>query len=165
MIISIIAAMTPGNHVIGYKNELPWRLSSDLKRFKELTLHKPIVMGRLTHESIGRTLPKRTNIVLSTQEGYKAGDGCQVVNSVYEALRLCQGLESNEEVFFIGGNRVFKEAMKVADKMYLTFVLGSFVGDAYFPSIGEDWRIDSVETYRSDEKNEVPYSFVNYSRK
>src|SRR3989338_7722773 len=104
MLISLIAAMGK-NRVIGKDNSLPWRLPEDMKRFKELTLGKPVVMGRKTFESIGKPLPNRTNIIATYDKNYKA-EGCIVVHSVDEALKVAAG---NKEVMIIGGEKIFRE--------------------------------------------------------
>lgn len=131
MKIKLIAAMTPGTQVIGKDNALPWRLPSDLKRFKELTAGKPIIMGRKTYESIGRPLPNRTNIVLTTDEECKI-EGCLVVNSIDEALGACKALKV-DDVMVIGGAQVYDLMLYNADELLITYVLGAYSGDVIFP--------------------------------
>src|SRR5690606_30387326 len=104
------------NNVIGRGNDLPWRLPDDLKRFKSLTIGKPIIMGRKTYESIGRPLPGRTNIVISRQVGFSA-EGCTAVTSLDEALTVAGDAP---EVMVIGGAEIFRQALPRTDQLYLT---------------------------------------------
>lgn len=157
MIISLIAAMAR-NRVIGKDNRLPWNLPADMKRFRELTLGKPVIMGRKTFESIGRPLPKRKNIIITRDKNYRA-EGCIVVHSAKDALKAAE--ESNE-VMIIGGEQIFSEFMPLADRMYLTFIEEGFEGDAYFPQFSQDeWK----ETSREEYSNDMRYSFVNFEKK
>src|SRR3989344_1427321 len=136
MIISLIAAMGK-SRVIGKDNALPWNLPPDLKRFRQITLGKPVVMGRKTFESLGKPLPDRKNIVITRDKDYKAY-GCVVVHSVDEALKAASG---NEELMVIGGEQIFREAIPIADRMYLTFIDENFEGDAYFPEYNQkEWK-------------------------
>ena len=156
MIISLIAAMGR-NRVIGKDNSLPWKLPEDMKRFKELTLGKPVIMGRKTFESIGKPLPNRKNIILTRYKNYKAKE-CIVVHSVEEALKTIKG---NEEVMVIGGEQIFREFLQKADKMYLTFIDEYFEGDTYFPEYNKDeWK----EVQREEHKDDYKYAFVNLER-
>jgi len=132
MKISLIAAMTPGNHVIGKNNQIPWKLPSDMKKFKELTTGKAVVMGRKTYESIGRPLPNRINIVITSQK-YKA-DGFFVANSIDEAIQIAKD-NSVENLMVIGGNGIYTKFMDFADELLLTFVLEALEGDTCFPAI------------------------------
>lgn len=143
MRISLIAAVA-NNNVIGNEGALPWHLPEDLKRFKRLTLGKPVVMGRLTHESIGRPLPGRQNIVLTRQPHYVAG-GCEVVRSVEAALDAAEGAD---EVMIIGGGEIYALFLPLAGRIYLTRVDTSVAGDAYFPELeAVHWR--EVEAERA----------------
>ena len=157
MIISLIAAMGK-NRVIGKNNSIPWKLPADMKRFKELTTGKPVIMGRKTFESIGRPLPNRKNIILTHEKNYKA-EGCIVVHSTLNALKAAEG---NEEVMIIGGEQIFKEFLAMANRMYLTVIDEDFEGDAYFPEYNQkEWR----EVKREEHKNEkYKYSFVDLER-
>jgi len=163
MKISIIAAMGE-NRAIGLAGKIPWHLPADFKRFKELTLGHPVVMGNKTFESIGKPLPDRTNIVLAKDSDY-AAEGCLVVHSLDDALALAA--KENEEVFIIGGGSVYALAMPMADVIYLTKVHGTFEGDVFFPEIDENkWRLISSEPHEKDEKNAYDYEFCVYeSRK
>ncbi len=125
---SIIVAMTE-NYVIGKDNKLPWHIPEDLKRFKKITLGKPVIMGRKTFESIGHPLINRTNIVLSKDKSFKA-DGIIIANSIADALALSP---ETDEVFFIGGAKVFEEAYDIVDNIYLTLIHYPFEGDTFFP--------------------------------
>ena len=155
--IKIIVAMSK-NRVIGNNNQLIWKLSSDLKRFKELTTNNPVVMGRKTYESIGRPLPNRRNIIITRNTEYSV-EGCEVVSSLEEALLL-----TNNNCFIIGGGEIYKQSMDIADKIYLTLVHKDFEGDTNFPEIGNEWAIIDSKDFESDSKNEYNYSFIEYER-
>ncbi|KPJ67701.1 MAG: hypothetical protein AMJ43_03440 [Coxiella sp. DG_40] len=161
MQISIIAGMAD-DRLIGVDNRLPWHLSADLRRFKAITMGKPIVMGRKTHESIGKPLPGRRNIVISRDEDFKSA-GCEVYHSLQEAF---EALKESEEVMIIGGAEIYKQTLPLANKMYLTFIHHHFEGDKYFPKWNaEEWREVEHADYPADEKNPYPYSFVTLERK
>ena len=161
MIISIIVAMAR-NRVIGKNNRLPWHLPADLKHFKETTMGHPIIMGRKTYESIGRPLPGRTNIVVTRNPEFRA-EGCTVVHSLEEALRAA---EEAEEVFVIGGATLYREALPIANRIYLTLVEADIEGDTLFPEIDSDsWEEVHCETHPSDERNPYAYSFIELKRK
>lgn len=161
MIISLIAAIDK-NLVIGNsKNTLPWYLPADLKRFKSVTMGKPIIMGRKTFESIGKPLPERTNIIITRNEKYEA-PGCIVVRSPEEAL-LAAG--NAPEAIIIGGGELFSQFMPRADRMYLTLVDGEFEGNVYFPKWNpREWREVFREAHEADEKNPYNYTFVTLER-
>jgi dihydrofolate reductase len=131
--ISIIVAIDD-RRGIGAKNRLLWRLKKDLAHFKQITLGHPIIMGRKTHQSIGRALPGRTNIVITRDQNYSAS-GCQVVHSLAEAIRFAQSRPGAGEIFIIGGGEVFKQALEqnLVDKLYLTKVKGDFNAEIFFP--------------------------------
>ncbi len=158
--ISIVVAMDK-NRAIGSRNGLPWKLPADLKHFKEVTMGHPIIMGRKTHESIGRALPGRKNIIITRQKDF-AAPGCEVVQSFDEALaRAGEG-----EVFVIGGGEIFVQAMPRVQKMYMTEVNHEFSADVYFPEFNKnEWREMSREPHAADEKNPHEYSFVVYERR
>ena len=160
MMVSIIVAASE-NGVIGAAGALPWRLSDDLKRFKAVTMGKPIVMGRKTWESIGRPLPGRQNIVITRQDGYVA-DGCDVVASPDEAIAVAG---EAEEVMVIGGSQVYERFLAEAERVYLTRVHAEVEGDAFFaPLDADEWRLVSDEPHAADERNEFDYSFRLYER-
>jgi dihydrofolate reductase len=156
MIISIIAAMAE-NRVIGRENELPWNLPSEHRRFREITMGHPVIMGRKTFESIGHPLPGRKNIIITTQQGLSP-EGCTVVHDLQEGIKACGDAD---EVFICGGESVFREAMPLADRIYLTIVDEEFDGDAFFPEIPDDF----VEIERKQFEDDIlPYSMVRYVR-
>ncbi len=161
MPISIIVAASQ-NNVIGKDNQLIWRLSADLKRFKALTTGHHIIMGRKTFDSIGKPRPNRTAIIITRQADYKA-EGCIVVNSLEEALAK---VPADQEAFVIGGGTIYKEAIDKADKLYLTLVHGKFDGDTFFPKHDSKmWESLKREDHMPDAKNEHAYSFIDYVRK
>lgn len=160
MMISIIVAAAE-NGVIGAGGQLPWKLSDDLKRFKAVTMGKPIVMGRKTWESIGRPLPGRQNIVITRQAGFEAA-GCDVVASPQDAVALAG---EADEIMVIGGSQVYDLFLPEADRVYLTRVHADVEGDAFFAALDQDeWRLVSDERHRADERNEFDYSFRLYER-
>ena len=149
------------NGAIGREGNLPWRLLADLKRFKALTMGKPIIMGRKTFESIGRALPGRQNIVITTQDGYQA-EGCDVVGSV-EAAIAAAGDEAEKMV--IGGGEIYKLFLPLADRVYLTRVDVEVEGDTLFPELhADDWREVEREDCIAGESNDHDFSIVTYSR-
>jgi dihydrofolate reductase len=154
-LIKIIVA-TSKNRVIGDSNSLIWHLPADLKRFKEITTGNTIVMGRKTFESIGRPLPNRRNIIITRDIAYNV-DGCEVVNSLEEALMLC-----NNNCFIIGGGEIYSQSMSIADQIYLTQVHEDFDGDTTFPEIGSEWKMVTSQDFEPDEKNRHSYSFIEY---
>lgn len=159
--ISIIVA-TSMNDVIGIRGDLPWKLSDDLKRFKQLTMGKPIVMGRLTWESIGRPLPGRQNIVLTRQAGF-AADGCDVVASPAEALAAAA---EAEEIMIIGGGQIYELFLPKASRLYVTRVQASIDGDAFFPGIDETtWQLVDRVPHAADDANEYAFEFRTYERR
>lgn len=160
MIISLIVAMSR-NRVIGKGNALPWHLPADLKYFKRITLGKPIIMGRKTFESIGRPLPGRTNIIITHELTYGA-DGCAVVHSIADALKIAQG---HDEVMVIGGAKLFEQILPHAERIYLTEIDEEFAGDTFFQQPDHRaWREMQREYHAPDEQNAHPYSFVVLER-
>ena len=158
--ISIIVA-TSMNNVIGVQGDLPWKLSDDLKRFKQLTLGKPIVMGRLTWESIGRPLPGRQNIVLTRQADFRA-TGCDVVASPAAALKVAADAE---EIMIIGGGQIYELFLPKASRLHVTRVLTTVNGDAYFPAIDASaWRLVDCELHEADDANQFAFEFRTYER-
>ena len=155
--IKIIVA-TSRNKVIGISNNLIWYLPADLKRFKEITTGNTIVMGRKTYESIGKPLPNRRNIVITRDVNYEV-DGCEIVNSLEEALMI-----SNQNCFIIGGGEIYKQSMGIADQIYLTLVHEDFEGDTTFPEIGSEWKMVTSQDFEPDEKNKHKYSFIEYMK-
>jgi dihydrofolate reductase len=159
--ISFIWAMDE-NRVIGKNNQLPWHLPEDLKFFKKVTIGHPVAMGRKTHESIGRLLPGRENIIITRNKEFLC-DGCTVIHSIDEFIDYCQGKE--EEVFVIGGAEIFKELIPVVDRLYVTMIYDYFDGDTYFPEFSlEDFKLVLQEKGIRDEKNPYDYEFLIYHR-
>lgn len=158
--IALIAAMAD-DRVIGIDNRLPWRLPADLQHFKGLTLGKPVVMGRLTWESLGRPLPGRRNIVITGDMSYRAA-GAEVVHSPEAALAAAGAVE---EVMVIGGASIYAQFLPRAQRMYLTFVHGRFAGDAWFPAWNPgEWRETGRVEHAADERNPHPHAFVILDR-
>lgn len=160
MILSIIVAVAE-NNVIGRDNGLIWHLSADLKRFKALTTGHAIVMGRKTFESIGRALPNRRNVIVSRNPKFVA-EGCEVVESIDAAFDMLGG---EDEVFVIGGGSIYSSLWDKAERLYLTRVHTSVEGDTYVPAVDSTWEELSREDFKTDEKNECDYSFINYRKK
>ncbi len=160
MISLIVAAST--NNVIGAAGKLPWRLSEDLKRFKALTMGKPIVMGRKTFESIGRPLPGRQNIVITRQAGF-AADGCDVVDSPESAISAANDAD---EIMIIGGGHIYECFLPLAERMYLTRVHTEVSGDAFLPICSDsDWRESSRTTFDADADNDYATTFCVLERR
>ncbi|UTW54429.1 type 3 dihydrofolate reductase [Kordiimonas sp. SCSIO 12610] len=163
MKISCIAAMA-SNNVIGLNNQMPWHLPADLKHFKSITLSKPIIMGRKTFESIGRPLPGRTNIVITRNKGWHA-DGVTNASSLSDAIELARRLpEAVDEIMIIGGGQVYKEALPLADRLYITEISLETEGDAFFPKIDQSiWRETARESHKSVDGRPA-HAFINYDR-
>ena len=158
--IALIAAVAR-NGVIGVANHLPWRLSDDMRRFRELTLGHSVIMGRRTFESIGRPLPGRQNIVVTSSSELTAG-GCDIARSLQQALAR---VAMPEPAFVIGGEALYRAALPLADTLYLTEIDRDFAGDARFPDFDRQaWRETSRELLRQDEPGGFRYAFAVYSR-
>ena len=161
MIISLIAAIDK-NRVIGKENALPWHLPADLKHFRDLTLGKPIIMGRKTFESIGKPLARRTNIVLTNDQNFQAQE-CVGVHSVDEAIAAAGNAE---EAMVIGGAQIFDQFLLRAQKMYLTILDIGVDGDTYFPAWNpEEWEEIAHEKHGRDDEEPYYYTFVTLQRK
>lgn len=153
MQISIIVAAST-NNVIGKDGGLPWRLPEDLKRFKEITMGKPVIMGRATWDSIGRALPGRQNIVMTRQSGFVA-EGCDVVATVEEALAVASNAE---EVMIIGGGDIYRQFLPRTDRIYFTRVHASIEGDTFFPELSEkEWSAVTTEHFPADSLREYAF--------
>jgi dihydrofolate reductase len=160
MRLALIAALDH-NGLIGRDNDLPWRLPADLQHFKRMTMGKPILMGRLTWESLGRPLPGRHNIVLTHNPDYRA-DGATVVASIDAAL---DAAGDTDEAMVIGGAAFYRAMLPRAERLYLTRIDAEFEGDAWFPEIDPDtWREVAHEAHAADERNAHPYAFVTLER-
>jgi len=159
MISIIVAAST--NNVIGVQGALPWKISDDLKRFKQLTMGKPIVMGRLTWESIGRPLPGRQNIVITRQPDFSA-EGCDVVASPVAALDVAGDAE---EIMIIGGGQIYDLFLPKAGRLHVTRVHTEIEGDAFFPAIdASSWKLVDSEAFVASEANQFAFEFMTYDR-
>ncbi|MDR0414977.1 MAG: dihydrofolate reductase [Prevotellaceae bacterium] len=162
--ISIVVAVAD-NGVIGHANRLPWHIPEDLRRFKRLTFGHVVVMGRKTFESIGKPLPNRKNIVISrTAQANSAAVGWVAAGSLQEALQEAQGYGG--EVFVIGGDSVYRQAMPLVQRLYVTHVHATVEGDSFFPEIsGEEWEpVDSSGIMVCD-RSGLRYSFATYNRR
>ena len=158
--ISIIVAVAK-NGVIGDKNTLLWHLREDMIHFRTTTSGHPVVMGRKTFDSIGRPLPKRTNVVI-TRDTNLAIEGCTVVHSLEEAVAM---FDKNEEVFIIGGAQIYAQALAIADRIYLTVIDKEYEGDTSFPEIDYSaWKEISREEYVRGEEFEHPFAFITLEK-
>lgn len=161
MLISLIVAMAE-NRVIGRGNQMPWHLPADLRHFKAVTLDKPVIMGRKTFQSIGRPLPGRRNIVISRNINWLA-EGVECVSSLDAALQLVTGVA---EAMIIGGGQLYREALPLAQRLYLTHIQLSVTdADTWFPDYtGYQWQVLQEEQHEPDEKNPYHYRFETLER-
>lgn len=161
---ALIVAMAK-NRTIGIDNKLPWYLPNDLKYFKQVTMGKPIIMGRKTYESIGKPLPGRTNIVISRNPDYQA-EGIVVVSSLQQALDKAEDISfinGHDEVMVIGGAEIYNQGLASADRLYITHVHADVEGDAFFPQVDwNDWQEQAREDFPAEGPNPYDYSFVVY---
>ena len=155
---------TAKNGVIGKDNDIPWHLSADLRYFKKTTLNHHILMGRTNYLSIGRPLPKRTNIIVTRDPSFIVSN-CLVVHSIEEGIALA--LENGEtELFIIGGGSIYEQTIDICNKLYLTEIDLEVDGDVFFPKIDfKKWTLLSEEAHLADEKNPYNYSFKVFERK
>ncbi|MGZ8226837.1 MAG: dihydrofolate reductase [Methylococcaceae bacterium] len=161
MKISLIVAMA-SNRVIGQNNQMPWHLSADLKKFKQITMGSPILMGRHTYESIGRPLPGRTNIIISKNPLYQQA-GCLVFNDLEKALQCA--CRNAEEIFVIGGATLYQAMLPISDTLYLTEIKKEFPGDTFFPEInGDEWCEVEREDIHDDPDAAFSYSFLKFKK-
>ena len=159
--VTLIVAMAK-NRVIGINNTLPWHLPADLKHFKSLTMGHHIVMGRKTYESIGRPLPGRTSVVVTRNADYAPSE-VVVVNSLEAAISACG---DDAEIFVIGGAELFRQALALADRIYLTEIDANIDGDAHFTELDlNSWQETGRVNHVPDEKNLYHYHFLVYDRK
>lgn len=165
--IAMIVAMGE-NRVIGAAGEIPWRLPTDFAHFKRTTLGKPLVMGRKTFESIGKPLPGRTNIVVTRQEGY-APEGVLVAATLSGAIDMAQAVASAdgaEEVMIGGGGEIYREAMPLAERLYVTHVAVAPSGDAWFPPIDPaEWQVADTLLLARGERDSAEFSVKVYRRR
>ena len=161
MTISLIVAAA-SNDVIGSGGGLPWHLPDDLRNFRRLTVGKPVIMGRKTHESIGKPLPDRRNIVLTRNTGFEAPD-CEVVASVAEAL---DRVADADEVMIIGGGQIYSAFLPLADRVYLTRVSAEVEGDTQFAPLDDaDWQLAWSESHPADAEHEYGFDVMLFERR
>lgn len=159
MTVTIVVAISE-NYAIGKSNQLLWHMPADLKHFKQITSGHTVIMGRKTYDSVGKPLPNRRNIIISRQD--VTIPGCEVVQSVEDALELCA---NEEEVFIVGGAEIYKLAINKTDRIYLTIIHHSFDADSFFPEIDYmEWKEISREDHPADEKHKYAYSFITLER-
>jgi len=163
MIISAIVAASK-NWVIGKNNEIPWYIPNDLRYFRRMTLGHHIILGRKNYESIGKPLPKRTNLIVTRDTNFEA-PGCLVVHSVEEAIAIAKK-NKEEELMICGGGQIYAQTMPLVEKLYFTEIEAVVDGDVYFPEIDEsEWDLISTERNQADDRHEYGYNFMIYERK
>jgi len=156
--LSLIVAIAK-NRVIGVNNTLPWHLPEDLKRFRALTTGHHIIMGRKTYDSLGRLLPGRTTVIVTRNPDYKV-EGAIVVNSLEAAIAACG---DDNEAFLIGGAELYKDGLKLANKLYITEINAEYEGDAFFPEFDMlEWKARERETHHAE--NGLSFSYITYQR-
>ena len=161
MKVTMIAAAAE-NNALGKNNDLVWHLPDDFKRFKAITSHHHIIMGRKTFDSFPKLLPNRRHIVITKQKDFER-EGVDVVHSLEAALELCS---EEKEVFIIGGGQIYKQALPITDKIELTRVHGSFDADAFFPEINpSNWKLIASEKHLKDEKHAYDFTYLTYLKK
>lgn len=157
-LISIIAAIG-SNRELGKNNKLLWHIPEDFRRFKDITSHHPVIMGRTTFQSIGKPLPGRFNIVVTRDTGFRAG-GCIITHSLEEALKIAKE-KDKDEIFIIGGGQIYEQGIKFTDKLYLTIVDGNFDADTFFPDYSDFGKIVYTKNCRWDKSK---YTFLEIIR-
>jgi dihydrofolate reductase len=158
-LVSAIAAITEKDRGIGKDNDLLWKIPEDLKRFKEITFAHPIIMGRKNHESIGRALPGRMNIIVTRDPEYRQ-ENCVVAHSIEDALARAKALD-DEEIFIIGGGEIYTQALPHTDRLYLTLIHAEKPADVFFPDYSEFKKVVFEER---GEHEGVPYTFITLDR-
>jgi dihydrofolate reductase len=159
--VRLVAALAR-NRVIGRDNELPWRLPEDLRRFRALTMGHPVLMGRRTHESIGRALPGRENLVLTRRPRYRAAAGCRVLVSLEEALQVA----GDGVLMVIGGAELYAQTLPLATVLHLTLVDAEIPGDTLFPVFdAEEWETTLEAVYPAGPERVLGFRFVDYQRR
>ena len=162
MKITLIAAAAE-NNALGKDNDLVWHLPDDFKRFKKLTSHHHIIMGRKTFESFPKPLPNRTHIVITRKSDYDAGEPIIVVNSIEEAIKA---VVDDENPYIIGGGEIYKLGMEFATHIELTRVHGTFEADAFFPEIDADtWELIEESYHPKDEKHDYAFTYLTYAKR
>lgn len=159
--ITIVVAVGKNNE-IGKDNQLLWHLPKDLKHFKDLTTGHPVIMGRKTYESIGKPLPNRTNIVISQRKDWFQ-EGILIVGTIKEAIKFAKKI--GENIFIIGGGTIYKETLRITERIEMTLVDATFDADTFFPKLDmSKWQISKEECHESDEKNEFNFCFKTLDR-
>ena len=164
MLISLIAAATL-NDVIGKSGAMPWHLPDDLRYFKQMTLHHHVIMGRKTFEEFGlqKPLPKRTNIIVSRRQNWQI-EGCVVGANLHDALAIARN-NGETEAFIIGGGQIYKQALPICDRIYLTRIEANLAGDTFFPTFSaHEWHEISSQRHEIDDKHAYPFEFKVYER-
>lgn len=160
----VIVAAVARNNCIGSGNELPWHISDDLKRFKALTTGKPIVMGRKTWESLGsKPLPNRVNIVVTRAHAGTDTDSVMFVSSLEQAMAQAAMMKTSE-IMVIGGAQIYDQTLPKAERLYITAIDADVEGDAFFPEIGDNWKLSETDGPHKDEKSGLSYSYKTYDR-
>jgi dihydrofolate reductase len=158
--VSIIVAVA-ANGVIGRDGDLPWHLPSDLRHFKRTTMGHFLIVGRKTWEEVGKPLPGRTMVVVTRDRGLRIDDVI-VVHSLEEALEAARG---DDEVFVAGGGEIYRQALPLADRVYMTRIHADFEGDTIFPELdGDQFRLVERSDHEPDDRDPFPYSFLVYER-
>lgn len=149
------------NRVIGANGAIPWRLPNELKRFKSVTMGHHVIMGRKTYQSIGRLLPGRTTVIVTRQAGYRV-PGALIAHSLDAAIAACKG---DDEAFVIGGGELYRSALSLADRIYLTTVDAEPAGDTYMPDFDPaNWRVTSEQSFEADDSHRHDYRIAIYDR-
>lgn len=162
MKVTAIAAMSK-NRVIGSNNGIPWYLQEDFRFFKRTTLNHPIIMGRKTFESIGKPLPKRTNMVV-TKNPFYISSGIVILHSLEAALEMANN-HGEEEVFIIGGGTIYQQSLPFLDSIYLTEVQTELAGDTFFPELNfNNWKVSEILSHKKDSKNDFDFIIKKYER-
>lgn len=152
------------NNVIGKDNQLIWKLSADLRRFKNLTTGHFIMMGRKTYESLGKPLPNRTHLVITRNPDFEAPEGHFSFGTIEDAFIFCNKL-GVDELYIIGGGEIYRETIQICDVLEITEVDCEPEGDVFFPTVNPQiWKETERESFPADEKNEFPFSFVTYQK-
>ncbi len=158
---TIVVAMGEKSE-IGFENQLLWHLPKDLKHFKEITSGHPVIMGRKTYESIGKPLPNRTNIVVSRKTDWFE-EGILIVGSIKEAIKFAKKID--EEIFIIGGGKIYEQTMDIVDKLEITLVKADLEADTFFPKIDSKiWKKTDEICHEKDEKNQYDFCFQTYEK-
>ena len=163
MKLCAIVAVTD-NDVISKEGKIPWHMPMDFERLKRITLGHPIIMGRKTHDSIGRTLPGRLNVVISTNPDYKVREGSILVDSLDAALNLEQ-VKAADEAFIFGGESIYMQALPKTQKIYLSRIHTTVDGDTFFKFDASGWMESSRESFKKDEQNPFDHDFIVLERK